>query len=66
MKGAQWNFAKYIFAKLKYSSKQIINSISTDYKLSNDIGFALILRVLNFFELKKLAYKLIISRLIKT
>ena len=47
-KGALWNFAKYIFdhifVKFKYLAKEIINSFSPDYKLSNGIEFAQILR----------------------
>ena len=43
-KGALWNFLKYIaaiiFAKFKYFARQIITSLSPDYKLSNDIEFA--------------------------
>ena len=53
------NFAEYItafiFAKLKYFTKQIIYLESPDYSLQNDIWYVCVPRVWNFFELPKMA-----------
>ena len=65
-KGAFWNCTKYIFAKFEYCAKQVIYSSSPDCKLSNGAPFAYILRIQIFFELKKMAYKLTISRKLNT